>query len=204
MLQTCLSLVSLTHTCAVQGEGGRAVVLCGEQRGWRGRRKGVGFPLPWQQLQTHTIHSGYERLCAAVTRTLTRRQLRERSHISPPNPHTPSLSSSRKVWSCNEKFQVCALFTHLKHPTITTAMLNEIYYCLSNILRSVSAENTTTAYAFYNWSVTDLIQETAQIWSETWSWISEIHSQDGAHVRPKTRDRPTLQPICPFCDYSHQ
>lgn len=104
MLQTCLSLVSLTHTCAVQGEGGRAVVLCGEQRGWRGRRKGVGFPLPWQQLQTHTIHSSYERLCAAVTRTLTRRQLRERSHISPPNPHTPSLSSSRKVWSCNEMF----------------------------------------------------------------------------------------------------
>jgi len=52
-LQTCLSLVSLTHTCAVQGEGGRAVVLCREQRGWRGRCKGVGFPLPWQQLQTH-------------------------------------------------------------------------------------------------------------------------------------------------------
>ncbi len=106
-LQTCLSLVSLTHTHS--NIAGRAVVLWGEQKGWRGRRKGVGFPLPWQQLQTHTIHSSYERLCTAVVITLTRQQQRAFPHFT--SKHC-LFHSAEKCEAALKRFQVCALSTH--------------------------------------------------------------------------------------------
>lgn len=139
-LQTCLSLISLTHTLKWCGErGGRAVVLCGEQKGWWGRRKGVGFPLPWQQLQTRTIQSSYERLCTAVTRTLTR-QLRKtfQRNISPTHLHKfsffhPAEKCVKLHWKAFKSEQISHDLRITDHTTITTVMLNEVPKILSSV-----------------------------------------------------------------------